>query len=370
MKCLYCPKPLNASDEHVILSALGGRKSSTQILCSDCNKEFGRTIDAALLKTVEHFTLIVNPPSRRRKNAQKLRVTDDEGDIYEMRAGGKLRIPMRQVASNQWIADASDAETLQHHTQRAADAMRQRTGEPAEITSIRGEQKPGSLMLPGEIDNFTATRAMLKWALNLLGMHVLTTAALREPHILELERRFVFDGRTPPLAGHVERSLLPQLYEGLQHYVLAMQSPNGSVYWEASAYGGVVAIAGRMAPVSTRFAPLLYVVDPVTGNCSMPDVNGDITDETCYWIPEPLPMVQERIANAGVRLMQLMNSRIGIEALIDECMTKHFPIGVPVTREHVNAVSRCITEKYMELMRQVDELGNGSGSAKASDSTK
>jgi HNH endonuclease len=360
VNCLYCPRALNGSDEHVILSAIGGRKSSTRILCSECNNRFGSTIDAELLKTVRYFTLIIDPPSRRRDNAQKLRVTDDRGDIYEMRAGGRLKIPMKQVEPNRWMADASDAAYLQHHTKRAAEALGQRTGETAEVISITREQKPRPLMLPGKIDNFIATRAMLKWVLNLLGMHVLTTGALRELHILKLERSFVSDGKTPPLAGYVERSLMPQLYDGLLHYALAMQTPNRSVYWEAAAYGGIVAIAGRTAPIPTRFSPILYFVDPVTGKDSMANVtgNGHLSNDECKWTPQPAPVVQERIARAGVRLMQLMNRRIGIDRLIDECTKEHLPTGVPITQEHVNAVSRCMADRYIELIRQVDKLGN------------
>lgn len=358
MNCLYCPKPLDGSDEHIILSALGGRKSSTQILCAGCNNDFGSTIDAELLRTLQYFTLIVDPPSRRRENAQKLRVTDDKGDVYEMRAGGKLKVPMRRVEPSKWIADASDAERLRHHAQRAADATRHRTGETVEVTSLTGEIKPGPFVLPGQFDNVSTTREMLKWVLNLLGIYVLTTDALRDPHILETERSFVSNGNPLPLAGYLEQSVIPGLYDGLLHYALAIQTPNGSVYWEASAYGGMVATSGHTAPIPVRFEPLLYVVDPITGNHAMSDLtmSGSLRDDECHWTPQPSPIVHERVKSAGVRLMQLMNGRIGIEKLIDECMSEHLSRGVVITQEHINAVSRCVAEKYMELTRHIDEL--------------
>jgi hypothetical protein len=367
MNCLYCPNPLNGSDEHIILSAIGGRKSSTQILCSRCNNEFGSTIDATLLEALQYFTLIINPPSRRRDNAQKLLVTDDKGDVYQMRAGGKLKIPMKKTQSTQWVADASDAAYLHHHAQQAANAMQQRTGNIAKVTSASGEQKPGPFILPVQIDNFVAARAMLKWALNLLGVHVLTTDALRGPHVLEIERQFVAGANATPLAGYLERSLIPKLYDGLLHYALAIQTPNGSVYWEASAYGGVVAVSGRTAPISMRFSPLLYVVDPVTGEHSLANVtvNGVLSDGECHWMAQPAPAVHERIGKAGARLMELMNTRVEGEKIIGECMEAHWPRGIPLTQEHVDAVSRCIAEKYMELTRQVRALGEGGASKKS-----
>ena len=70
-------------------------------------------------------------------------------------------------------------------------------------------------------------------------MHVLKTNTSRSGS-LPLERAFVRSGSTPPLGGYLERSLVPQMYQGLEHYVLVTQSPDGSVYWEASVYGGVM----------------------------------------------------------------------------------------------------------------------------------
>lgn len=183
--------------------------------------------------------------------------------------------------------------------------------------------------------------------------------AQRESHILKLERRFVSDGKTPPLAGYLEQSIIPGLYDGLLHYALAIQTPNGSVYWEASAYGGAVATSGRTGPIPVRFEPLLYVVDPTTGRHAMSKLtaNGDLSNDECHWTPQPSPVVHARIGAAGLRLMQLMNGRIGIEKLIEECMAEHLPSGGVITQEHINALSRCAAEKYMDLTRKIDELG-------------
>ncbi|EGR1834014.1 HNH endonuclease [Vibrio cholerae] len=50
LKCIYCDNKYfeknNGSVEHAILSAIGGRKVSKNICCTDCNERFGRTIDA------------------------------------------------------------------------------------------------------------------------------------------------------------------------------------------------------------------------------------------------------------------------------------------------------------------------------------
>jgi hypothetical protein len=48
--CLFCPTELDATTkpEHVLLNALGGRKSTTKAVCSGCNNTFGGTIDKVL----------------------------------------------------------------------------------------------------------------------------------------------------------------------------------------------------------------------------------------------------------------------------------------------------------------------------------
>jgi hypothetical protein len=43
--CIYCPNPLDNSDEHIIPDSMRGRLHSTNIICSACNNNFGRHID-------------------------------------------------------------------------------------------------------------------------------------------------------------------------------------------------------------------------------------------------------------------------------------------------------------------------------------
>lgn len=52
--CLFCDNELDAKTrpEHVLLSALGGRKTSRRVVCSECNGQFGSTIDKELAESV------------------------------------------------------------------------------------------------------------------------------------------------------------------------------------------------------------------------------------------------------------------------------------------------------------------------------
>lgn len=53
-KCIFCENALDADTkpEHVLLDALGGRKTSRRIICSTCNNIFGSTIDKELSNQV------------------------------------------------------------------------------------------------------------------------------------------------------------------------------------------------------------------------------------------------------------------------------------------------------------------------------
>jgi hypothetical protein len=350
--CFFCPNQLNSSDEHVVLSGLGGRKSSKLIMCSKCNNRFGSTIDAALLEALNPFTHIVNPIRRRKALAERKRVVDDKGIEYEMLPGGKLKFRYKQTGENQWIADAADAERVLANTQRAAEAKEQRSGLTSQVTSSTGCEIPGPITFNVRIDNVTAVRALMKWALDLLAMHVLASDESRE-RVLADERQFVFDASTAPWCGYLERSLVPQMFQGLEHYVLIAQTPDGSICWEASAYGGAIAAAGRTAPIPTRFDPIMYRVDPMTGKhaTEYPDIN--VRDGHCWWVPQFDATCHQRMTEAARKLSILMNSKIGIDELVAECLEAHLPNDVIITQEHTNAIARCVAEKYVALMKQL-----------------
>jgi hypothetical protein len=59
LKCIFCDNELteDTQPEHILLNALGGRKTTRRVDCSGCNGRFERTIDdevrkqAAVLRT-------------------------------------------------------------------------------------------------------------------------------------------------------------------------------------------------------------------------------------------------------------------------------------------------------------------------------
>lgn len=61
--CFKCGVELaeqNNSAEHIIPNALGGRLKSKSLLCKDCNSEFGKTLDAELIKDFSGIATLLN----------------------------------------------------------------------------------------------------------------------------------------------------------------------------------------------------------------------------------------------------------------------------------------------------------------------
>lgn len=73
--CYFCGIELNktnSSNEHIIPNALGG-KLKGRFLCKSCNSSFGSSHDADLAKSLELFSLLVNP-SRDRGEVQPVKM--------------------------------------------------------------------------------------------------------------------------------------------------------------------------------------------------------------------------------------------------------------------------------------------------------
>jgi hypothetical protein len=357
MQCLYCSSALDGSSEHVILNAIGGRKESKRLICSSCNQLFGNSIDRDFLKAIDFITLIVEPPTRRRSNGSAIRVLNERGVEYDLVAGGKVKVRYKKVAENSWIADASDADRLRANVEKAAQAVEQRTGSAATINMGEGQEFPGKLQFTIRLDNITAVRQAMKWVINLLGMEVFTSDKTGGRQGLVDERAFVHAASGAPLGGYLVNTLVPSLYGGLDHYVLAAQSEDGTVYWEASAFGGAVAMAGRTSKVKTDIGTILYRVDPVTGEQSTtrPD---DITALSDFfsWVPTFDANCERRTGIAVARVTQLMNNKVAIDAMIRECMEQHLPRSGVMLQEHINAMSRCMAEKFVAYKQQLDQM--------------
>lgn len=101
IKCLYCDDMFeigNGSEEHVILSALGGRKSSKNACCKTCNNTFGNTIDKSLADEFKFISLQLDIKTGRNKTAPKLKSFFSMNDSnFDLLHGGQYELSKSNV---------------------------------------------------------------------------------------------------------------------------------------------------------------------------------------------------------------------------------------------------------------------------------
>lgn len=91
--CIYCLTPFNpltAKWEHILLAALGSEFKSKEIVCNQCNKELGSTIDKSLGEALLFVRNILElPGSRGKVPAVKVAKGAETGRQIKLEAGAK-----------------------------------------------------------------------------------------------------------------------------------------------------------------------------------------------------------------------------------------------------------------------------------------
>lgn len=93
INCLYCEHGEfeigKGSEEHVILSSLGGKKASKNICCQICNNELGDKIDKVLSEEFSFVSNLINIKTGRNKPVKPIKNAGVmNGQEFELRPGG------------------------------------------------------------------------------------------------------------------------------------------------------------------------------------------------------------------------------------------------------------------------------------------
>lgn len=102
LQCIYCSleyfKEGEGSKEHVILSALGGRKYSKNICCVTCNTKYGNEIDREFSKTYQEFSTMIGIKTGRNKDAPTIKMAGQIGDrSFDVLPKGEIKYSSPQV---------------------------------------------------------------------------------------------------------------------------------------------------------------------------------------------------------------------------------------------------------------------------------
>lgn len=106
LTCIYCETEKfengEGSEEHVILSSLGGKKVSKNICCQICNNKYGDEIDEDLSKELSFFSTMLGITTGRNKPAPTHNkfVTHLDKD-HDLTAGGAFKLSKADVEINE-----------------------------------------------------------------------------------------------------------------------------------------------------------------------------------------------------------------------------------------------------------------------------
>lgn len=349
------------SDEHVVLNGLGGKLSRSWMTCGGCNVTCGSGIDDTFLKAVQWVTTLVNPKGRRRPPAALRKMTTDKGDVMRIEPGGKIRVEHRRLPDGRWIGDADQAERLTECAEAAARAFEDRRGEPVAVVTEHGQTFNPTFNFNILLDGHVAFRSAVKSALEALSVCV-ANGRLVSDESLDTWRHYVLHGSLTflPQVGYLVDPVLPDVLTRLEHSVLLLQRIDGSVYFEVSTYGGIVSVAGVLSPITRRFFPWLYRVDPVTGAASIshPRVAMPANEN---WTVDPGLKHRARMTLAMERVVELWQRRgdaANMDRIFSECwsdvMTEP---GKVITEQHVRALSEKIAARFVNFLSDTKRLG-------------
>ncbi|PWV55519.1 HNH endonuclease [Chitinophaga sp. S165] len=91
MTCYNCNVPFtteNSSEEHILPQGIGGRLTSTELLCRNCNSKYGSTIDKDLSKQFESFVALLRLKRQRSKELPILKnLISPSGKLFTLKDG-------------------------------------------------------------------------------------------------------------------------------------------------------------------------------------------------------------------------------------------------------------------------------------------
>ena len=204
-KCIFCDSILDdtTKPEHILLNALGGRKTTKNAICSACNNQFGGTIDDALTSQVIEIRNLLGLESGTGKPAPALKNLQAGDLTVNMRGDGNPELvakpfTIEKVGDGRWNVQvtARSEEHLREIMPHLAAALRiseddlgrqMAAGHSTTVT-----QRPGlvhhSLLLGGPDAIRSAVKAALVLLSTIVGNNEVKSAAY------EAARRFVVSG--------------------------------------------------------------------------------------------------------------------------------------------------------------------------------
>lgn len=173
--CIFCNDDLDAATkpEHIILNALGGRKTTKTVICSDCNNQFGSKIDSELAKSVEFIRLALQQRSGSGKPPPSIKGIPSAIGTVDFRPDGRpvlnsnpFEITLNEDGTRSVQVTARDPEHLESLMPHMAKQLGLTQAELKEKLAGHKlkliKQRPPELQIPLRVGGQTSSRSIMK----------------------------------------------------------------------------------------------------------------------------------------------------------------------------------------------------------------
>jgi HNH endonuclease len=342
-KCIFCENELakDTKPEHVLLNALGGRKITRQVDCSECNGQFGNTIDNEVALQVAVLRNMLHLDSGSGKAPPMLKKIQAGNDVMTFTNDGIPELVVKPFR----ITELDDGSVGLHligkspedvarfiphiaaqlgcSEEQVLELLRSAT---STFTTKRPDTVHHSLGFGGpEALRSTAKSSLVLWALSVGNEHVRSTPydAVRR-FILQDDKAFNLD------KIHLDSRQLPQAAELKEKYgkffnlIYVKSNEAGRVIAHFTLYNIVswqIILAETGGTPNLRTGLISNPLDPVTWS----DVIADEMDIDFAWLASPdydLAHARERF-NAAVKHHFDTEGTLELNRILDEVFAKH-----------------------------------------------
>jgi HNH endonuclease len=142
--CLFCPTELDAmtKPEHVLLNALGGRKTTRAAICSACNNTFGGSIDDVLAGQVIELRNLLQLESGTGKAAPSLKNVRAGEHKINLRGDGTLELADKPFTI-EWLDEGKWNLQIKARSEEHLDELNPHIAEALKITEESLRQQLG-----------------------------------------------------------------------------------------------------------------------------------------------------------------------------------------------------------------------------------
>lgn len=372
LQCIYCQKNSfdsgKGSEEHAILSSLGGRKASRNICCQNCNNRLGDEIDKPFAEEYAFFSTMLDIKTGRNKDAPTHKgAVEHDGLVFDLKPGGGFKLSKPAVLLEDRPDGTSSIEIAARSEKQALsliESVLKRYGKSIddfpslEATSVRSYLPTQHKRL--SLGGSAQFRAVAKMLLTYLATQV-SPERLRGGAFDQVIA--YIDGRNDEFAGISlgSRVLLPEMpkHSDIDHRAIIITSS------EKQLAIGVLELFGNIRytiELSSAWdgpdIANVYSIDPVEQISDERELKIDLPGALAgygTYVPETTSIVAG--VEAIVRTFQERQSNQCIATITKVAVERHLAgKGDVITKEMIDNLSSEVALEFLRLLQQIDSV--------------